>query len=61
MLDRGTLILDSRIYSWTPTSNAMTYCAWISELTLYGLWRATGLSGIFALRYAIVGYVTLLA
>lgn len=57
MLDRGTLVVSSLPYSWTPTSNAMNYCAWISELILYGLWRTTGLAGIFALRYAIVAFV----
>ena len=61
MLDRGTLIPDARLYSWTPTGNVMIYCAWLSEMTLYGVWRLTGLAGIFALRYAIVGYVLLLA
>jgi hypothetical protein len=54
MIERGSLIPDHTLYSWTPTSNALIYCSWASELVLYGLWQLTGLTGIFALRYAVV-------
>ncbi|MGH7340654.1 MAG: hypothetical protein ACREKH_09210 [Candidatus Rokuibacteriota bacterium] len=60
MLARGTLIPDHTPYSWTPASNAAIYCAWLSQLVLYGLWNALGLPGLFALRYAVVGGVVLL-
>ena len=60
MLNNGTLIVSALPYSWTPTSNQMHYCAWISELTLYGLWNIFGLAGIFALRYMAVIFVLFL-
>ncbi len=37
MLARGTLVTDHTLYSWTPSSNATIYCAWLAELVLYGL------------------------
>ena len=57
MVERGTLVPDATIYSWTPTSSATIYCAWASELLLYGLWSLAGLPAIFALRYAVVAIV----
>jgi hypothetical protein len=57
MIERGTLIPDATLYSWTPASNAIIYCAWAAELLLYGLWSVAGLTGIFALRYAVVAAV----
>lgn len=60
ILERGTLQPDHALYAWTPASNAMIYCAWASELVLYGLWRVLGLPGLFALRYAVIGGVVLL-
>ena len=57
MIEHGTLTLDHTLYSWTPTNNAIIYCAWLGELALYGLWRTAGLAGVFALRYAIVATV----
>ncbi|MBI5719985.1 MAG: hypothetical protein HZC37_20115 [Burkholderiales bacterium] len=53
MLERGTLVPDHTIYSWTPASNATLYCAWLAQLALYGLWRLGGLEALFALRYAL--------
>ena len=49
-----SLIPDATLYSWTPTSGAMIYCSWLSELALYGLWSLGGASAMFALRYAAV-------
>lgn len=60
MLARATLIPDHTLYSWTPASNAAIYCAWLSQLVLYGVWNAFGLPVLFALRYAVVGGVVLL-
>lgn len=51
MLASHTLIPDATLYSWTPTSTAMLYCSWLSELILYGLWSLGGLTAMFALRY----------
>ncbi len=60
MLARGTLVTDHTLYSWTPSSNATIYCAWLAELVLYGLWSALGLAAVFALRYAFVAFAALL-
>ncbi len=54
MLEGHTLVPDPTLYSWTPTSTATIYCAWLAELVLYGLWSAFGLPGLFALRYLVV-------
>jgi hypothetical protein len=54
MLERGTLRTDHSLYSWMPASNAAIYCAWTGELLFLGLWKAFGIAGIFALRYAAV-------
>ena len=54
MLERGTLRTDHSLYSWMPASNATIYCAWTGELLFLGLWKAFGIAGIFALRYAAV-------
>jgi hypothetical protein len=61
MLERHTLILDHITFSWTPASNRMIYCAWVSELFLYGLWNLAGLAGLFAFRYLCVAVVLALA
>lgn len=55
MLARGTLVLDHTAFSWTPTSNAMIYCAWASELAFYALWQGVGAWTVFALRYLVIG------
>ena len=54
MLERGTLRTDHSLYSWMPASNAAIYCAWTGEFLFLGLWKAFGIAGIFALRYAAV-------
>ncbi len=60
MLERGTLVPDHALYSWTPASNESIYCAWASELALAGLWNLFGLPALFVLRYAVVGGTLLL-
>ena len=57
MLERGTLQLDHTAFSWTPASNRMIYCAWGSEMILYGLWTHAGAWSLFALRYLIIFFV----
>jgi len=52
ILERGTLRIDHSLYSWMPASNDAIYCAWTGELLFLGLWKAFGIAGIFALRYA---------
>ena len=54
MLARHTLIPDHAVYSWTPASNNMIYCAWLSELFFYGLWTHLGLASLFVFRYVCV-------
>ncbi|MEM7195384.1 MAG: hypothetical protein AAF402_10560 [Pseudomonadota bacterium] len=54
MLENGTLIPDHSIYSWTSASNIKIYCAWVAEITMYLVYEATGLAGLFALRYAFM-------
>lgn len=49
-----TLVPDHAVFSWTPATNDVIYCAWLSELTLYGLHALGGLGALFALRYAAV-------
>ncbi len=61
MLEHRTLIPDATLYSWTPASNTMIYCSWLSELVLYSLWSVGGLTAMFVLRYAaLLGVVALL-
>lgn len=57
MVQDHTLVPDPTIYSWTPTSDGTIYCAWLGELFLYGVWKLTGLWGLFVLRYAVVAGV----
>lgn len=54
MLANHTLVPDVALYSWTPVNNRMIYCAWLSELTLLGVWKLSGLSGLFVVRYLII-------
>jgi len=54
MLASGTLIPDHTLYSWTPAKTSMIYCAWAAELALYAIHAATGFTGLFVFRYAVV-------
>ncbi len=54
MSESGSLVLDHSIYSWTPASNRMIYCAWAAELELRWLWENLGLWSLFCLRYAVI-------
>src|ERR1700744_1839653 len=49
-----SLIVDHSQFSWTPASNQTAYVAWTGELLFLALWKAFGIAGIFALRYAAV-------
>jgi len=65
LLERGTLIPDHTLYSWTPTDGGTLYCAWIPEILLHLAYQAGGLAPLFAFRYlcilAFVAAVFLLA
>jgi hypothetical protein len=54
MVEHGTLRVDHSLYSWMPASNDLIYCAWTGELLFLAVWKAFGLAGLFALRYAAV-------
>jgi hypothetical protein len=54
MVDHGTLHVDHSLFSWMPASNELIYCAWTGELLFLAIWKAFGLAGLFALRYAAV-------
>jgi hypothetical protein len=57
MIARGTLIPDHTLYSWTPTSSATIYCAWLGEFLLYGLYQLGGLTALFAFRYLCLALI----
>lgn len=57
MLERHTLVPDATLYSWMPMNNRTIYCAWLSELALFGLWNAFGMEGLFALRYLVIAAI----
>jgi hypothetical protein len=65
MIAKGTLVPDHTAYSWTPAGGGHIYCTWLSDLVLYGLYRAGGLPVLFVLRYAVLllmpGFVWMLA
>ena len=61
MIEGGTLVPDPTIYSWTPASSDIIYCAWLAELMLYGVWRVLDLAGIFVLRYGVIFAIVALA
>ncbi|MDR3541686.1 MAG: hypothetical protein P4L69_12085 [Desulfosporosinus sp.] len=58
MFDHHTLVPNATLYSWTPVNGRMIYCAWLSELAFFGLWKMLGMIGVFALRYAIIIAIT---
>lgn len=60
MIEGHTLVPDPTLYSWTPASTAIIYCAWIAELALYAVWSAFGWAGLFALRYVIIAAVAVI-
>jgi hypothetical protein len=57
MLVHHTLVPDPALYSWTPVNGRMIYCAWLSELALYGLWSMSGMAGLFVLRYLVIAAI----
>lgn len=54
MLQSGSLIADHSVFSVTPASNAIIYCAWVAQLTFHALYELAGLPAIFALRYVVL-------
>jgi len=62
MVEHGPLRVGHSLFSWTPASNEMIYCAWTGELLFLAVWKAFGIAGLFALRYAaVLGVLALLA
>ncbi len=53
-LEHGTLIPDHSLYSWTVSKNIYIYCAWIGELTLYLVYKYSGLMGLGLMRALIM-------
>jgi hypothetical protein len=54
ILETGSLRLDHTAFSWTPSDNAVIYCAWIAQLLFLTLHDLAGLTGLFVLRYVVV-------
>lgn len=59
-IENHTLIPDHTIFSWTPASNATLYCAWLSELVLFGFYKLGGLFVLFLIRYFALALLLLL-
>lgn len=53
MVEHGTLVPEHGAFSWSPTSEEVIYCAWLSEIGLYLLHRVGGLTALFALKYLV--------
>jgi hypothetical protein len=54
LLESGTLITDHSLYSWTPSSNTLIYCAWIAQIVLHLVFETSGLIGLNVLRVFIL-------
>ena len=52
LIEHRTLVTDHSAFTWTPTENSRTYCAWLAEIFLYLLHAAGNLPVLFAFRYA---------
>ena len=50
ILETGEFRSDHTIYSWTKSSNAMIYCAWIAQVILYFIYDSFGMLGLNILR-----------
>lgn len=53
MLANGTLVLDHTSFSWTPADNVIIYCAWLTQLALFGVHQLGGMPALFLLRYVM--------
>ena len=51
LIENRTLIPDHTAFTWTPTESPTIYCAWLSEILLYLLYRVGDLPLLFAFRY----------
>lgn len=61
LLENHTLIPDHSVFSWTPATNGIIYCAWFSEIIFYLLYEAGGLPMLYAFRYLVIGMFIVLA
>ncbi|MGD9169023.1 MAG: hypothetical protein PVI97_03070 [Candidatus Thiodiazotropha sp.] len=61
VLDTGSLIPDHSIFSWTPATSYHAYNSWLSDIILYLIHEATGISGLLLLRYCVFFSMLLLA
>ena len=52
-----TLRPDHTIYSWTNVDPNWTYCAWISEVLLYILYKIGGFTTLFILKYLVLFFI----
>jgi hypothetical protein len=51
LIENRTLVPDHTAFTWTPTLSVKVYCAWMSEIVLYLLYRVGDLPLLFAFRY----------
>ncbi|MCI5123281.1 MAG: hypothetical protein D3925_02085 [Candidatus Electrothrix sp. AR5] len=49
-----TLIPDHTLYSWTPSINDNIYCTWLSDIFFSFYYKASGIIGLYALRYICI-------
>ena len=50
-LEHHTLIPDHTVFSWSQSDGSQIYCAWISQIILYAVYKIGGMSLMFAFRY----------
>jgi hypothetical protein len=53
MVEHGPLRVGHSLFSWTPASNEMIYCAWTGELLFLAVWKAFGIAGASTFSPAI--------
>ena len=54
ILESGNLRSDHTIYSWTKSSNALVYCAWIAQIALYKIYDTLGFLGLNIFRVLVL-------
>ena len=59
-LEHNTLISDHSVFTWSDVDTRPIYCAWVSQLLLYCVYKVAGLPGFFALRYMMMATFLLL-
>ncbi len=60
ILETGSLRSDHTIYSWTKSSNALIYCAWIAQVVLFIIHDNFGMLGLNLFRVLILSTPILL-